>query len=250
MHGVRFGQTQVWRILGSLGFSAQKPEMRAIERDEEAVRKWKRRTWPALKKAQREGRLIVFIGESGISERPTRVRTWGLRGQTPVIQFHFNWNHVSVIAGLTRTNCLFRLHEGSIKKEQIVEFLKALKAHLKQPLLIIWDGLKAHRSRLVRDYLDSLDGHIQMAFLPPYSPDLNPVEYLWAQAPSAMPWPTTVPTTSPSCTPPRATSSRAPRSDPRSSPRAGLRLRFGDVMIYGGLNSCSSRQHRGPHRAA
>lgn len=50
MHGVRFGQTQVWRILGALGFSAQKPEKRAIERDEQAVRKWRQRTWPALKK--------------------------------------------------------------------------------------------------------------------------------------------------------------------------------------------------------
>jgi len=50
MHGVRFGQTQVWRILGRLGFSSQKPEKRAIERDEDAVRTWKRRTWPALKK--------------------------------------------------------------------------------------------------------------------------------------------------------------------------------------------------------
>jgi len=51
---------------------------------------------------------------------------------------------------------------------------------LKQPLLVIWDGLKAHRSRLVREYLDSLAGQIQIAFLPPYAPDLNPVEYLWA----------------------------------------------------------------------
>jgi transposase len=51
---------------------------------------------------------------------------------------------------------------------------------LKQPLLIIWDGLKAHRSKLVREYLDSTDGAVQMAFLPPYSPDLNPVEYPWA----------------------------------------------------------------------
>lgn len=100
------------------------------------------------------------MDESGISERPTRVRTWAPKGQTPVIQFHFNWTHVSVIAGLTRTNCLFRLHEGSIKKEEIVEFLKALKAHLKRPLLVIWDGLKAHKSRLVRDYLDTLNGHI------------------------------------------------------------------------------------------
>ena len=50
MHGVRFGQTQVWRILGSLGFSPQKPEKRAIERNDDAVRHWRRRTWPALKK--------------------------------------------------------------------------------------------------------------------------------------------------------------------------------------------------------
>lgn len=54
MHGVRFSQTQVWRILGSLGFSAQKPEKQAIERDEDAVRHWKRRTWPALKKKPSE----------------------------------------------------------------------------------------------------------------------------------------------------------------------------------------------------
>lgn len=97
-----------------------------------------------------------------------------------MIQFHFNWKHLSVIAGLTRTNALFRFHEGSIKKEQIVEFLKALRAHLKQPLLIVWDGLQAHRSKLVREYLDSINGQIQVACLPPYAPDLNPVEYLWA----------------------------------------------------------------------
>jgi transposase len=50
LHGVHFGQTQVWRILGALGFSPQKPDKRAFERDEGAVRAWKRRTWPALKK--------------------------------------------------------------------------------------------------------------------------------------------------------------------------------------------------------
>ena len=54
MHGVRFSQTQIWRILGSLGFSPQKPEKRAIERNEDAVRSWKRSTWPALKKKPSE----------------------------------------------------------------------------------------------------------------------------------------------------------------------------------------------------
>ena len=51
---------------------------------------------------------------------------------------------------------------------------------MKQPLLRIWDGLKAHKSRLVREDLDSLAGQIQLALLAPYAPDLNPVEYLWA----------------------------------------------------------------------
>ena len=50
MYGVKYGQTQLWRILGGLGFSPQKPDKRAIERDEEAVRRWKRNTWPAFKK--------------------------------------------------------------------------------------------------------------------------------------------------------------------------------------------------------
>jgi transposase len=50
LYGVKFGQTQIWRILGGLGFSVQKPERRAIERDEDAVQTWRRKTWPALKK--------------------------------------------------------------------------------------------------------------------------------------------------------------------------------------------------------
>ena len=59
-------------------------------------------------------------------------------------------------------------------------FLQALRKQLRAPLLIIWDGLQAHRSRLVRDYVDSTAGQIQLAFLPAYAPELNPVEYLWA----------------------------------------------------------------------
>ncbi len=54
LHGVRYSQTQIWRILGSMGFSPQKPNKRAIERNEDAVRSWKRSTFPALKKKPSE----------------------------------------------------------------------------------------------------------------------------------------------------------------------------------------------------
>ena len=50
MFGVEYSLSQIWRILGGLGFSVQKPERRALERDEDAVQTWKRKTWPALKK--------------------------------------------------------------------------------------------------------------------------------------------------------------------------------------------------------
>jgi transposase len=102
------------------------------------------------------------------------------KGQTPVIQFHFNWKQLSMIAGVSMRNVYFRLHEGAIRSAQIVEFLKAFAKQIGRRLLIIWDGLKAHRSRLVRDYVDSLAGRIELAFLPPYAPELNPVEYLGA----------------------------------------------------------------------
>ena len=97
-----------------------------------------------------------------------------------MVQFCFNWDHLSVIAGMHFSGVCFRLHEGSVKQEQVVEFLKALRAHYRRPLLILWDGARPHRSRLVRDYADSTEGDLQIRFLPPYAPELNPVEYLWA----------------------------------------------------------------------
>ena len=77
-------------------------------------------------------------------------------------------------------NFYFRLHAGSVKGPQVVDFLRALVRHIPQPLLLVWDRLPAHRSRVVREYLDSLVGWIQMEYLPPYAPELNPVEYIWA----------------------------------------------------------------------
>lgn len=134
----------------------------------------------AQKKARREGRLIIFVDESGISQRPTRVRTWALKGESPVVQFHFNWDHVSIIAGMHLSGVTFRLHDGAIHKEEVVEFLKALNAHYRRKLLIIWDGAKPHRSHLVRDYVTSTGGQIVVERLPAYAPEMNPVEYLWA----------------------------------------------------------------------
>jgi transposase len=123
--------------------------------------------------------VIVFIDESGLSERPTRVRTWAPRGQTPVLQYSFSWKQLSAIAGLTFWNFYFRFFPGSIKALQLVEFLAALTRQIEGKLLVIWDGLKAHKSRLVRRFVESLGDRIVLEYLQPYAPELNPVEYVW-----------------------------------------------------------------------
>jgi len=131
------------------------------------------------KKAQQERRTIVFVDESGLSERPHRVRTWAPRGETPVLQYSFNWKCLSAIAGITIWSFYFRLFPGSIKGPQVIEFLEHLQRHIGSKLLVIWDGLPAHRSRLVWEFVAGLGGQIHLEYLPAYAPELNPVEYIW-----------------------------------------------------------------------
>ena len=74
----------------------------------------------------------------------------------------------------------FLLQNLRRKRPQVVEFLEALVRHIQGPLLLVWDGLPAHRSRLVRDHIDGLAGRIHLEYLPGYAPELNPVEYIWS----------------------------------------------------------------------
>jgi transposase len=132
------------------------------------------------KKARRQGRVIVFIDETGVSTRPHRVRTWAPRGRTPVIRETFGWKSLSIIGAVSLWRILFRIHPGAIKGAEVVDFLKALSRHIPQPLLVIWDGAPIHRSRIVSDHVASTRGRIVVERLPAYAPELNPAEYIWA----------------------------------------------------------------------
>ena len=80
---------------------------------------------------------------------------------------------------MTIWNFYFQIFDKAIGKEEVILFLAHLLRHLQCPLLVIWDRLPAHRSRLVGEFLDALENQIVIAYLPPYAPELNPVEYLW-----------------------------------------------------------------------
>ncbi len=99
-----------------------------------------------------------------------------------MLRYSFNWTHLTVIAALGARKFYFRFVRGAIQKEQIVEFLRSLLKQIGRKLLIVWDGLPGHRSKIVTDYLDSTKGKIVMEYLPGYAPELNPSEYIWAYA--------------------------------------------------------------------
>jgi len=117
---------------------------------------------------------------------PLLKRTWSLKGQTPILyQRTRSHKKVSVIAALSiapqrqRIGLYFSLYPNlNIASSQIVRFLNKLRRHIQKPLFIIWDRLRAHRSRRIQQFAQNKP-NLNFFFLPPYAPELNPVEPLW-----------------------------------------------------------------------
>jgi transposase len=118
---------------------------------------------------------------------PVLRRSWHPRGQTPIVR-HRTRQHkkVSAIAALAISPCrsnvrlCFRLHaDANIATKQVCSFLRDLHRHIPGPIVLIWDRLNAHRSRKTKAFLSS-SPHCHAVFLPPYAPELNPVEGFWS----------------------------------------------------------------------
>ena len=127
------------------------------------------------------------MDECGFSQRPHVRRTWAPQGQTPVIHDHFNWKRLSATGALAwrpdqdDTRVFLSLRPGALDTEDALEFLCNLRRHLRGPVVVLWDGLPAHRSRRVAEYARTQAHWLRLVRLPAYAPELNPVEGLWAQ---------------------------------------------------------------------
>ena len=109
------------------------------------------------------------------------VRTWAPCGQTPILRSKLTRDHLSVITALAEAGKVYSLTQPqAFDGPAIVRFLKHLLAQIPGKLLVIWDGLPAHRGQAVKDFLVSgAAARLQFERLPGYAPDLNPVEDLW-----------------------------------------------------------------------
>lgn len=130
---------------------------------------------------------MAFEDESGISEKPVVRRTWALKGCTPTIQSSGSWKSLSMAAMIKFTpagnnpELLFHLQPGSMDKYDFVNFLKNVQKEMKgKKLLLIWDRLPAHRSKLVTDFVKSQKSWLRIEHYPGYAPELSPVEFMWS----------------------------------------------------------------------
>ncbi len=112
--------------------------------------------------ARRRKAWIVFQDESGVSQRPSVRLTWAPHGQTPVLIHAFNWQKISVAAARAyrwdgkRCRRYFQIRPGNYGAESLVAFLKELRRHFRgQRIILVWDGLPAHKSRIMQEYLES-----------------------------------------------------------------------------------------------
>lgn len=179
--GIKLSETSVGRLLRQLGLSCQKPLFRAYQQNPEAVAEWKQQVYPTIRRrAKSVGATIYFQDESGIRSDFHSGTTWAPVGKTPVVKVtgaRFSLNMMSAIS--PRGEMRFMVFKESASADHICEFLQRLMHNATKPIFLIWDGHPTHRSKKVKECIDSFSGKLEVYSLPSYSPEVNPVEQVW-----------------------------------------------------------------------
>jgi transposase len=139
------------------------------------------------KRAAADSAWLVFFDESAVSLIPPVRRTWSPRGRTPVLRHRFGWKKASMAAALgyladgSAARLCFHLQQPSYNSDRLIGVLEQLAGfYAGHKVVLLWDGLSAHWSTKMRAWLDSQHDWLTTERLPAYAPELNPVEYLWA----------------------------------------------------------------------
>lgn len=179
--GVALGLTAVGRLLAALQITPQKPLRRAYERDPVAIENWQRTDYPRLRqRAKRRGADLFFLDEAGIRSDAPLQRTWGAKGQTPVVPTSGQRQAVNAISAVNARGAFwYNVYTGRLNALRFIQFLKDFRASRRRPVFLVVDKHPAHIAKVVAEYVQSLRGHLELHFLPGYAPDLNPDEFVW-----------------------------------------------------------------------
>ncbi len=178
--GLHVSVWTVGRYLKHWGLTPQKPLRRAFEQDPGAVRRWLAAEYPAIRQQAKRDRAEIHWGdEMGLRSDHQAGRSYGLRGQTPVVPGtgqRFGRNMISAITN--RGRLAFMVFQERFTARVFLRFLRRLLRHAGRKVFLIVDRHPTHKAAHVRHWLATHRRHIRLFFLPAYSPDLNPDELL------------------------------------------------------------------------
>jgi transposase len=180
--GIKLGLTAVGELLAKLNLTPQKPLERASQRDPAAIERWQRETYPAIAEtAKTAGGEVFFWDESGFRADAVHGRTWGVKGQTPVVERPGQRQSISAASAVNARGGFWSCtYEGGLTADLFVGLLRKMVRHRPKPVHLVVDGLPAHKTKLVKDYVQSTKGRLTLHFLPGYAPELNPDELVWS----------------------------------------------------------------------
>ena len=179
--GIDLGLTAVGRLLAELNITPQKPLRRAYERDPEAIKKWKTETYPEIRtRAWERGADIFFLDEAGIRSDCALGRTWGEKGRKTIVQTSGQRQSANAISAVNVQGAFwYNVYTGRLNATTFVTFLQQFMRGRRRPVYLVVDRHPAHIAHCVANYVQSLEGRLELHFLPGYAPDLNPDEFVW-----------------------------------------------------------------------
>lgn len=181
---MRFGIQIAIRTIGTYlkrwGFTPQKPLKRAYEQRPAEVQKWLQEEYPAIAdRAKEEGAEIHWGDETGIRSDSQHGRGYAPKGKTPVIRLSAKRTSINMISTVTNQGKVrFMIYRNSMNAKRLIKFLKQLIKSTDKKVFLVLDNLRVHHSRPVKEWLAGHTDEIEVFFLPAYSPELNPDEYL------------------------------------------------------------------------
>lgn len=178
--GIIMAVNTVGDYLRKWGFTPQKPQKRAYEQSPKQVQKWLDEDYPAIKeRAKQENADIEWCDETGVKNQCNHGRSYAPKGRTPVksgMSKRFSVNMISTVNNQGRVQ--FMIYNDTMNSELFVRFLEQLIKGKERKIFLILDNLKVHHSQPVKDWVELHKDKIELFFLPSYSPERNPDEYL------------------------------------------------------------------------
>lgn len=179
-YSIELSRWQVGRYLESWGYTPQKPISKAYEQDPKRVAQWLDKEYPTIKKkAKKQNAVIYFEDEVGMRSDHQAGKSYAPKGKTPIIKKtgqRFSLNMVSAISN--KGHVEFMILDGTFNGGVFIDFLTRLIKHKQYKIFLVVDGHSAHKTKLVKAWLEEHKDRIELFFLPPYSPELNPQEYV------------------------------------------------------------------------